>query len=138
MYTITFAVVVTLLANLFVSDTTPEPGRTVVGWIQKIGGFAALYLFTRLSLVFPATAIDEKMTLQSSWALTRNNSWRLFVVIAVLPWIISHAVGLLYRGEASGFEIVLLTCLSFALLAVEVAALSLSYRELIATDTSAQ
>lgn len=136
-YTISFAVLVTSLHNMFLRHATPELSNTVVGWIQKAGNIAALYLFARLSLVFPATAIDQKMTLQRSWALTRDSSWRLFVVVAVLPWIISHAVGLLYRGEASVLEIVLLTCLSFVLLAVEVAALSLSYRELTSMDEPA-
>lgn len=134
---ITVSVLVTLLHNMFLRHATPELSSTVVSWIQNASSIPMLYLFTRFSLVFPATAIDQRMTLQSSWALTRNNSWRLFVVVAVLPWIISHAVGLLYRGEASVLEIVLLTCFSFVLMAVEVAALSLSFRELTSMDEPA-
>jgi hypothetical protein len=44
--------------------------------------------------------------------------------------MISHLVGLLYRMDATSLETVVLTFLGCALFVVEVAALSLSYREL--------
>jgi hypothetical protein len=90
----------------------------------------AFYVLGRLSLVLPATAVDQKPNLKWAWAATKGNGWRLFLVVAVLPWTISGAVHLLGRSDASVVEIVILTFVGCALFAVEIAALSLSYREL--------
>ena len=46
----------------------------------------------------------------------------------------SHLVGLLYRDEATAAEIVLLTVLGTALFALEIAALSVAYRELVRNE----
>ena len=99
-------------------------------WMSSIARIPALYVFARLSLVFPATAIDKRPDLKWTWDLTRNNGWRLVVVVGVLPWVISGLVSLLYRENATVFETIILSVLGIALFAVEIAALSLSYREL--------
>jgi hypothetical protein len=101
-----------------------------IRWIIFLSKIPALYVFSRLCLIFPATAIDRKPDLKWSWQLTRGNGWRLVLVVAVLPWLISQLVNLLYRGEATVLETIVLTILGTALFAVEIAALSISYREL--------
>jgi hypothetical protein len=90
----------------------------------------ALYVFARLSPMLPAAAIDRTVDLKSAWRLTKKNGWRLAIVVGVLPWALSELVGLLYRGEATVLETIALTTLGIALFAVEIAALSISYREL--------
>jgi hypothetical protein len=112
-----------------VSAAARESG-TWAEWASSIARIPALYVFARLSLVFPATAIDKRPDLRWTWDLTRNNGWRLVVVVGVLPWVISGLVGLLYRENATVFETIILSVLGIALFAVEIAALSLSYREL--------
>ena len=81
-------------------------------------------------MVFPATALDRRADWRWAWQLTRNNGWRLFVVVAILPWAISQLLALLYRAEATVIETILLSVTGIALFAVEIAAISLSYREL--------
>lgn len=50
-----------------------------------------LYFLTRLSLVFPAVAVDRKLGLGGSWRLTRGGSgfklYALFIVIALLSLV---------------------------------------------------
>ena len=119
----------TLIINL----ATMVIGPSSDGWFSEaryLASVPAYYLFARLSPIFPATAIDAKVDLKWAWKLTRGNGWRLFVVVAILPWLISEVVGLLYRGNATAVETTLLTLLGSALFAVEIAAVSLSYREL--------
>jgi hypothetical protein len=99
-------------------------------WVSFALVVPVYYLFARLCLVFPATAIDRKVDLKWTWRLTRGNGWRLFVVVGVLPLVIKKIVELFYRENATPFETVILTLLGIALFAVEIAALSLSYREL--------
>jgi hypothetical protein len=95
---------------------------------------AALYVFARLCMLFPATAVDRKVTWRWSWDLTRDNGWRLFIIVGGLPLLSWHAVGLLHRDDATTVEWFLLTVLTVALFAVEIAAISLSYRELTRHD----
>ncbi len=119
----------TLILNLAIMAMGPPSD----GWFseaQYLASVPACYLFARLSPIFPATAIDRTVDLKWAWKLTQGNGWRLFLVVAVLPWLISAVVGLLYRGNATAVETVILTSLGSALFAVEIAALSLSYREL--------
>ena len=61
---------------------------------------------------------------------TRGNGWRLLLGVGGLPFVLSVLVGLIYRNDATTAEWLLLTILAVALFAVEIAAISLSYREL--------
>lgn len=90
----------------------------------------AYYVMARLSLVFPATAIDKKATLKWSWQKTRNNGWRMFVVVGVFPWMLSFLMGLIWRENATLPEVVMLYIAGYFLVVIEVSALSLSYKEL--------
>lgn len=99
-------------------------------WIMWILSAPGLYVFARLSLVLPATAIDNRPNLAWSWGLSSNNGWRLVIVVGVLPWLMAMLQWLLLRDNASIVEIVIVALLGYALLTVEIAALSLSYREL--------
>jgi hypothetical protein len=103
-------------------------------WAQQAIKIALLYPFARLCLLFPATAVerDPPPDLRWSWQLTRGNGWRLLIVVGALPWLFSLLVDLVYRSEATTFEWLLVGVLAMALFAVEIAAVSLSYRELTA------
>jgi hypothetical protein len=98
--------------------------------MQFAAKLAALYVVARFSPVFPATAIDRIVDWKWAWRTSRGNGWRLVVVVMVLPWVVSQLVGFLYRDEPSAPEVVLITVLGTALFALEIAALSIAYREL--------
>jgi len=88
------------------------------------------YLVARLSLVLPATALDRKVGLGWAWNLSEGNSWRLFLVVGILPWVISAPSYLIDYTDPNVPVTVVVTILGAALLVVEIAALSLAYREL--------
>ena len=137
--TAAFMVFATLLGNvphLWSPQGSPEANEDWFGWALYAAKVPALYVFARLCLVFPATAIDKRANLKWAWRLTEGNGWRLVLVVAVLPWILTQLVNLLYRGNASTVETVILTFVGCALFAVEIAALSLSYRELTGAEAS--
>jgi hypothetical protein len=123
-----FMFVMTIAAN--VSLWTLGPDQDWLDWLTYLAKIPAAYLFARLCMVFPATALDRRADWRWAWQLTRNNGWRLFVVVAILPWAISQLLALLYRAEATVIETILLSVTGIALFAVEIAAISLSYREL--------
>jgi hypothetical protein len=107
-----------------------QPADTRFGWSVYVGQVLALCIVSRLFLVFPATAVDRQVNLKWAWRLSKNNGWRLAIIVAVLPWVLSNLVWLLYRENETVFEDVLITFLGSAIVVFEVAALSLSYREL--------
>ena len=124
----TFVLSTPILNVLLWSGLQPEDTR--LGWSVYAGQVLALCIVSRLFLVFPATAVDRRVNLKWAWRLAKNNGWRLAIIVAVLPWVLSNLVWLLYREDETIFEDVLIAFLGTAIVVFEVAALSLSYREL--------
>jgi hypothetical protein len=58
-------------------------GDTRIEWSVYAGQVLALYIISRLFLVFPATAIDRPVNLKSAWRLSKRNGWRLVIVVGV-------------------------------------------------------
>ena len=103
-------------------------------WSIQCGQILALYIVSRLFLVFPATAIDRRVNFKWAWRRSKNNGWRLVIIVGALPWVLSNLVWLLYRENEGILEDIVITFLGSAIVAFEVAALSLSYRELTKED----
>ena len=106
------------------------PDPEMFEWMAFAARAPAIYFFGRLCLVFPATAVDRETGFKWAWRLSAGNGWRLFVLVGVLPWLISYALAFLWREHATVPETVVLTVVAITLFAVEIAAISLSYREL--------
>jgi hypothetical protein len=90
------------------------------------------YFLGRTSIVLPATAIDRRITLAEAWSLTRGNALRMMAIVGVLPWSFSYLWDVLYRQDPSMIVTVLVTAIATVFMTVEIAALSLAYRELSA------
>jgi hypothetical protein len=104
------------------------------GWvstgIKHLLSIPALYVFARLSLAFPAVAIDESTSLRWSWVRTRGNGWRIFAVVGLFPWLLSVLIYAVWRENASILEQVVLSILGYIGLAIEIIALSFTYKAL--------
>jgi len=98
-------------------------------WAKQIASIPALYVFARLSLAFPAAAIDKHSGLRWSWMRTRGNGWRVFVVVCLFPWLFGMGLEALVRDKATVLEQVILAIFGFVGLAVEIIALSFAYKE---------
>ncbi len=127
-----FMVVMLSVATVAMNLVPGVRGRPEIwsDWIEPLSRVPAYYVAARLSLVFPAVALDRTVGLRWSWRLTKGQGWRMFIVVAMLPWLLSETLALLWRGGAGAVETAVLTFAGTALFAVEIAALSLSYREL--------
>lgn len=132
--------IILFLVTAFVVNA-PGGGPDLVsdwfGWISTLAKIPALYVFARLALVFPATALDRRPDLKWAWQRTRANGWRLVVIVTVLPYLISWLLGLLYRSEPTMLETTLLATLAIAMFAIGISALSISYRELTRDEAPA-
>ncbi len=104
-----------------------------------------LLIYARLSLLFPSTAVDHRMSFSECWRFTRGNSWRLALIIFLIAapiWVVTILIrvtipaifDLLELSESltAHFAGVFLDeALWFIGIAVAVSALSISYRELM-------
>ena len=61
--------------------------RALSALVFTVSVFYGGYVSARLSIVLPATAIDQRPTLKGSWRLSRSNGWRLGLVV-FLPSIL--------------------------------------------------
>jgi len=67
------------------------------GWVEKsslqllpfLPLIPGLYVLSRLSVLLPATAIDENHNLSWAWQMTKRNGWRLLLLVGILPFLIS-------------------------------------------------
>jgi hypothetical protein len=124
----------TIMTNFFYPKEIPIFVFEYV--INLAAKMSADYLLARVCVLLPAIAVDKKVNLKWAWKLTENNSWRLVLIVSVLPWILSHFIGLIYRDNATMIETILLTVLSFAFMVFEIVAISLSYYELTKNQAS--
>ncbi len=100
----------------------------VIMYILMIPG---AYIGARLSLLLPATALDYRHNMSWSWNQSRENGWRLFLIVGVFPiafFIIQTAV---IREDATLFETVLGELIGVFFLIIGIVALSLSYQALV-------
>ena len=52
----------------------------------------AAYLFVRLSVLLPATAVDQKPDMAWAWTLTEGNGWRLVALMWLFPMLVSRFI----------------------------------------------
>ena len=91
----------------------------------------AFLLLSRFSLVLPACAVDNKPTLGWSWRVSMKNSWRLFIVVGVLPMLFVAIIGLVSNEDSGLVADIIGSVLYLLLIIIEFSALSLSYKYLV-------
>ncbi len=107
-------------------------------YIQMAVSLIYCYLFARISLVLPSIAVDKQLRLKESLLMSKGNGWRLMVSVSLMPWLLKAIADNLFNNDTNTFEYVLYTSIFTALLAVEVVALSISYRELVTQTTESE
>lgn len=98
--------------------------------IVSLSFLPSLYIVSRLGVLYPATAVERPADMKWAWNLSKNNGWRLTFVIGLLPWVSYFLVGFLLRENATWVEEFIVLLISFIFLAVEIVALSFSYKHL--------
>ena len=106
--------------------------------LYLVGLAGALVVSGRLALLFPAAAVDHRMTFGECWTTTRGNGWRLAVIVllvAVPVWVAANLLSapIEYFGQTNSLTAILLAglvdqTLGFLGVALGVTALSIAYR----------
>jgi hypothetical protein len=125
-----FMIALTVISIPFVNLPATSSAGVVPPYVGYLASIPAYYFFARFCLTLPAVAIDADSRLGVAWAHSSGNGWRLFIVVGVLPFAISYLLSLIYFAERNVVLDMLYAVLTNVLLVVEIAALSLSYREL--------
>jgi hypothetical protein len=122
----------------FVSSGMLAPLMPIL--ISVFGFSCGIFIYARLSLLFPATAVDHRLSLGECFKLTRGNGWRLVIILTLVtaPFWITRFLGLAtiaFFGFFAGLTGTLIgvfieQTLAFAGIAVGVSALSIAYRTL--------
>ncbi|MEJ2612580.1 MAG: hypothetical protein P8179_21600 [Candidatus Thiodiazotropha sp.] len=97
---------------------------------QYIAYIPSMYIFARLCLVFPATALGYKPSLKWSWKATKNNHFHIFVIVVLFPWLLRLFLNAIYRENSTLVEQVSIALLTYISTALGVFAISLTYKEL--------
>jgi len=95
-----------------------------------------VYLVARLSMIFPAIAVDEHPDIKWAWVISRGNGWRLLVIVGILPMITGSVLRLMERADSTLLEDLAVVLISFIVLIIEIVAVSLSYRQLTTGESN--
>jgi len=125
-----WAIVGALFATMIIDVASASESVARFMWLWYVSLIPFYYLVSRMSLVLPATAIDQRPTLTWAWKASRAEQGPMFVLVGLLPLVFS-ALGMLQRDGASIYEAFLIRLVGLVLLAFEVVTLSLVYRHLM-------
>ena len=94
------------------------------------------YVFGRLSLILPATAIDQDNSFSTAWHISKGNGWNLCFLISILPFLTGFVIDSL--NSPSIVSTLFSSILSIFILFYEVSILSNSYKTLVIKQNKAQ
>ena len=138
---VSFFLVLLLLPGFFITTLTSQtqdlgPSASLIGFAGILLAFVGIYFLVRLLLLLPAVAIDEPINARLILERTRGNFWRLVAIciLSSLPLVVAYWVIMsvaLSLGIPLGIPMLLSAVLSIFFAIVNVAILSIAYRELI-------
>ena len=62
------------------------------------------WLYARLSILFPAIAVDNNLTIKGAYSFTEKNGWRLFWIVALIAIPVSIVSQPIYFGLAIALD----------------------------------
>ena len=118
-------------------ETHPPPAPAmngdlswVIDWSMYLAYVPLLYLLARCSTLLPAVALGHEWSPGNAWRQTRDNGWRLVLVVFLLPWSLKAGIDWIYAATENKLLVGVLAVFTSLITALSVIGLSLSYREL--------
>jgi hypothetical protein len=136
-YVLTFlgSVLISMVPLAMVAQSLPEAQRNnpvaLFPFAILFAGIPAIYLLARMSLVFPATALDSQSSLTWAWNKSRGNGIRIAIIVGLIPWMSAVLEYLLTKLIPGTIAAIVSNILNYVLIMIEITALSLAYRELV-------
>ncbi|OZA30244.1 MAG: hypothetical protein B7X93_03970 [Hydrogenophilales bacterium 17-61-9] len=123
-----FALLALLMGAVGVMALLPQAGWWWGATLMFLASLPAAYLFVRLSVLLPATAVDQRRTIAWAWALTEGNGWRLVIVLWLVPILLSTLLPVLEVSSLLGW--LAWDLFMAALTSFEIAILSVAFKSL--------
>jgi len=89
-------------------------------------------IFSRLSLIFPATAAGHKFALSQAWEVSRNHTFLLFTLVILVPYVTNRIFKAIPEGQI--FWSLVVEIVSVLIIIYEVGLLSHCYESLTQND----
>ncbi len=137
LFLVPFWILNLIVANFFIPTSATqleEFDLPRIWFLFYLSSLPLIYSISRLTVVYPATALERQVNLKWAWNLTRDNGWRLTLVVGMPPIIFTYAETLLLREQITSAEEFIVMLFRFVLLAVEIVALSFSYKHLTSQE----
>lgn len=129
------SIIISMVPLALVAQSLPEAQRNnpiaLFPFAVLLAGIPAIYLLARMSLVFPATAVDAQAGLAWAWNKSRGNGIRLAIIVGLIPWISAALEYYLTRLIQGTIAALFSNLVNYVLIVIEITALSLAYRELV-------
>lgn len=138
---VSFFLVLLMLPGFFIATLTAGlkdlgPSASLIGFAGVLLAFVGIYFLIRLLLLLPAVAIDEPINVRLILERTRGNFWRLaaLCILSSLPLLVAYwltAYAFVVANLPLIVPLLLTSLISIFFAIVNVAILSIAYRELI-------
>jgi len=129
------SIIISMVPLALVAQSLPEAQRNdtaaLFPFAVLLAGIPAIYLLARMSLVFPATAVDAETGLAWAWNKSRGNGIRLAIIVGLIPWISAGLEYYLTSLIPGTIAALISSLVNYVLIVIEITALSLAYRELV-------
>lgn len=128
------SILIVMFPFMSFSQYIPESARQnpaeLLPYAALFVGLPATYILGRLSLIFPAAALDVQHRLSWAWSISKVNGLRLMVIVGLLPWLSGVLNYIILRQDPSLIILLAGNIVNYLFLTVEISALSLAYREI--------
>jgi len=129
------------------SMLTPDDARLIIYPTMALAAVPFAYIVGRSSLILPGIAVDLQPQMKLVWSYSEGNGWRVTVLVGGVPLVVTALYGLFtftlvkltggsieegmdWRGASSILTSGVQAVLYYVLATVEVAILSLTFKEL--------
>ncbi len=92
-----------------------------------------MYMFSRIYLIFPATAVGQDTSLKDAWQLSAENGFRLlFAVLLPIPVLLAPAIlsAYLFGDDYPAIDGVISSVVSFLIATISTCIVSVAYKKL--------
>lgn len=124
---------ITILGLLFAESVINNQNETMLQVFGLAINLLSAYVWSRTSLVLPATAIDDNIDISTAWRLSRQYRTQLFLGVGLLPIITNALISSLPEID-SPFYTVFTSALWVIVAIVELGILSLMYKHISASN----
>lgn len=117
--------------SLLIDNSTVDEGNFLTTISTLLAEVLMFYWIARWSLILPSSAIGlHEVDFQWAWQISKGNSWRLMILVSVIPFLLNHLLSLRSEYDSMVYSF-LFGVIGLVAGVVQIGILSLSYAHLV-------